>query len=154
MPWHPGRCAELRLADVVVGFAGELHPKVCEHFGLPRGSAAFELDVEVLFEREPAPIAARPVRTFPVALQDLAFITPNEVPAEELRQALLSALGEVCESVRCFDSFSGAQVPSGHRSLAFAVRLRAADHTLSEAEVADLRLAAVRAGEELGASLR
>ncbi|MCC5698703.1 hypothetical protein LH612_36770, partial [Klebsiella pneumoniae] len=34
-PWHPGRCAALKVGDTVVGHAGELHPKVGEAFGLP-----------------------------------------------------------------------------------------------------------------------
>lgn len=154
MPWHPGRCAELRLDGEVVGHAGELHPKVAAHYGLPRGSAAFELDLESIYDGQRDTVAATSVRTFPVALQDLAFITPDAVTAEQLRVALAAALGDACESVRCFDMYRGAHVPAGHRSLAFAVRLRASDRTLTESELAELRLAAVRAGEALGASLR
>ena len=154
MPWHPGRCAEIRVGASVVGYAGELHPKVAERFGLPRGSAAFELDLEPVFEAGGAVVAASGVRAYPVALQDLAFITPDTVAAERLRAALAAALGDACESVRCFDVYRGTHVPEGHRSLAFAVRLRAADRTLSDAELAELRAAAVRAGEHLGAVLR
>lgn len=154
MPWHPGRCAELRVGTVVIGHAGELHPKVAAHFGLPRGAAAFELDLEVLYALDREPVAALAVRTFPVALQDLALITPNAVSAEQMRAAIASALGDACESVRCFDMYSGAHVPEGHRSLAFALRLRAADRTLTEHELAELRAAAILAGESLGATLR
>lgn len=154
LPWHPGRCAELRVGDVVVGHAGELHPKISEHFGLPRGSAAFEIDLEPIFARETDAVAALAIRTFPVALQDLAFITPDAVTVEAMRAALVVALGDACESVRCFDSYSGAHVPEGHRSLAFALRLRAADHTFTDVELTELRAAAVAAGEALGASLR
>lgn len=154
LPWHPGRCAELRVGGALLGHAGELHPKVAERFGLPRGSAAFELDLEVLFALDRAAVVATPVRTFPVALQDLAFITPNAVSAEQLRAALADALGDACESVRCFDMYSGAHVPAGSRSLAFALRLRAADRTLAESELVELRAAAVLAGESLGATLR
>jgi len=153
-PWHPGRCAALRLNDVVVGYAGELHPKVAENFGLPRGSVAFELDLEALYAVEGGAVVATPVRTFPVALQDLAFVTPNSVTAETMRSALAAALGDVCESVRCFDVYSGDQVPAGHRSLAFALRLRAADRTLTEAELAEYREKAVAAGTALGGVLR
>lgn len=154
MPWHPGRCAELSLNGESVGFAGELHPKVADRFGLPRGAAAFEFDLEQLLERGNEAVAAVAVRTFPVALQDLAFITPNAVSAEAMRSALARALGDACESVRCFDTYSGSHVPEGHRSLAFALRLRAADRTLAESELAELRASAVAAGEALGATLR
>ncbi len=153
-PWHPGRCAALLLNGEVIGHAGELHPKVAEHFGLPRGSAAFELDCEPLYAAQGPVASASPVRTFPVALQDLAFVTPNHVTVAALQAAIVAALGDACESVRCFDVFAGAHVPAGSRSLAFALRLRAADRTLSEAELGRLRAAAVAAGTTLGASLR
>ena len=153
-PWHPGRCAELRLNGDPIGYAGELHPKVAEAYGLPRGSVAFELWLEPLYAAEVGAVAAQPVRTFPVALQDLAFITPNDVTVMAMQDAITAALGDICESVRCFDVYSGGQVPAGHRSLAFALRLRAGDRTLSEAELADARERAVAAGAALGGQLR
>src|SRR5699024_3820201 len=56
-PWHPGRCAELRVADTVVGHAGELHPKVVEALELPKRTCAMELDLDALpiVENRPAP---------------------------------------------------------------------------------------------------
>ena len=153
-PWHPGRCAALLLNNEVVGYAGELHPKVADTFGLPRGSAVFELQLEPLYMADAGAVVATPVRTFPVALQDLAFITPNSVTTAEMQRALEAALGDVCESVRCFDVYSGDPVPAGHRSLAFSLRLRAADRTLTEAEIADFREQAVAAGTALGGILR
>ena len=153
-PWHPGRAAAILVGEVVVGHAGELHPKVAEHFGLPRGAAAFELDLEPVYAAAREAVAAQPVRTFPVALQDLAFLIADAVPVATLRDAIVDALGDACESVRCFDEYRGAALPAGHRSLAFALRLRAADRTLTEGELADLRAAAVAAAEALGAALR
>lgn len=153
-PWHPGRCAAIVADGVVVGHAGELHPKVSEAFGLPRGASAFELSLETAYVRPSSAVAAQPVRTYPVALQDLAFLVSDTVPVATLRDAIVTALGDACESVRCFDEYRGAALPEGHRSLAFAVRLRAADRTLTERELADLRAAAVAAASALGATLR
>mgnify|MGYP006277842669 CR=1 FL=1 len=154
MPWHPGRCAALLIDGEVLGYAGELHPKVADAYGLPRGSAAFEIWLEPLYRAGGGAVVAAPVKTFPVALQDLAFITPNAVTVAELQAALEAVLGDVCESVRCFDVYTGEPVPAGHRSLAFALRLRAGDRTLSEVELAEYRERAVAAGVALGGILR
>ena len=58
-PWHPGRCAELSVDGEVVGHAGEVHPSVCQAFGLPKRTVAAEVDLDVLIERavhlRPAP---------------------------------------------------------------------------------------------------
>jgi phenylalanyl-tRNA synthetase beta chain len=147
-PWHPGRCAEVLLGDrgdeSVVGHAGELHPKVCQAYGLPARSAAVELDLDRLIAAGPEMVAASPFSSYPVAKEDVALIVPADVPAAEVETALAEGAGELLESVRLFDLYTGEQIGEGKKSLAFALRFRASDRTLTEAEVADARQAAVQ----------
>jgi phenylalanyl-tRNA synthetase beta chain len=103
----------------------------------------------------PAAAPAPVISTMPVAKEDLAVVVGAEVPAERVRAALLRGGGALLESVRLFDTYEGAQVGEGRRSLAFALRLRAPDRTLSTAEVAEVRAAALAAAQaECGAVLR
>lgn len=156
-PWHPGRCARLSLVDgTVVGHAGELHPKALENLGLPARTVAFEVDLDVLLDAvEAEPFAARPVSTFPAAKEDLALVVEESVPADQVRQALVDGAGDLLEHVELFDVFRGEQLGEGRKSLAFALRLRAADRTLSADEVVEVRRAAVAAAQEqTGATLR
>ncbi|PRC62255.1 hypothetical protein C6A85_04065, partial [Mycobacterium sp. ITM-2017-0098] len=71
------RCAEVLLGDVVVGHAGQLHPSVVERSGLPKGTCAVEIDLDVvpLTERLPAPA----VSPFPAVFQDVALIVADDV---------------------------------------------------------------------------
>ncbi|HEY0637682.1 MAG TPA: phenylalanine--tRNA ligase subunit beta, partial [Pseudonocardiaceae bacterium] len=140
-PWHPGRCARLRVGDWPVGHAGELHPRVVEALGLPRGTCAMELDLDALplQERHPAPT----VSAFPPVLQDVALVVPVEVPAAAVADALRAGAGDLLEDLRLFDVYSGAQVGEGKRSLAFALRFRAPDRTLTAEEAGAARDAAV-----------
>ena len=143
-PWHPGRCAELSVDGKVVGHAGELHPKVCQAFGLPARSSAAELDLEALIAAGPESITAHPFSSYPVAKEDVALIVPAEVAAADVQVALAEGAGELLESVRLFDVYTGEQIGAGKKSLAFALRFRAPDRTLKENEVADARQAAVQ----------
>jgi len=152
-PWHPGRCAVLLVDGLVVGHAGELHPAVLERCGLPKRTCAMELDLDVwpLLERAIAPV----VSPFPPVLQDVALTVASEVPAASVEQALRSGGGELLEDVRLFDVYTGVQLGAGKRSLAFALRFRARDRTLTEAEATAARDAAVAAATEAtGAALR
>jgi phenylalanyl-tRNA synthetase beta chain len=154
-PWHPGRCAELRVGDAVVGHAGELHPRVCAAYGLPPRSVAAEADLDVLMEHavdlRPAPTFS----TYPVAKEDVALVVPDSVTAAEVESALREGAGDLLESIRLFDVYTGDQVAPGHKSLAFALRFRAPDRTLTEQETAGARDAAVaRAGARTGAVQR
>ncbi|MGY1804145.1 phenylalanine--tRNA ligase subunit beta [Blastococcus sp. SYSU D00922] len=152
-PWHPGRCAELLVDGQVVGYAGELHPRVCAALELPPRTSVMELDLDAL------PAAAVPVgppiSAFPPVLLDLALVVRDEVPSAEVAEALREGAGELLESLRLFDVYTGAPVPAGSRSLAFALTLRAPDRTLTSEEATAVRDAAVAAAAaRTGAELR
>ncbi|HYH24481.1 MAG TPA: phenylalanine--tRNA ligase subunit beta, partial [Blastococcus sp.] len=152
-PWHPGRCAELLVGDRVIGHAGEVHPKVCEALGLPARTAVMELDADAL----PAPTVpvALPISTFPPVLLDLAVVVREDVPAADVAAALRAGAGELLESLTLFDVYTGAPVPAGFRSLAYALTLRAPDRTLTGEEAAVVRDAALgMATLRTGARLR
>ncbi|MFS0705077.1 phenylalanine--tRNA ligase subunit beta, partial [Cellulomonas sp. 179-A 9B4 NHS] len=161
-PFHPGRCARLTTADgVLVGHAGELHPQVLVALDLPARAVAFELDLDALLAASPAdPVEAVPVSTFPVAKEDVALVVDASVPAADVLAAVRagavqSPAGDVLEDVRLFDVYTGDQVGEGRRSLAFALRLRAADRTLTADETAAVREAVVaEAHARVGAHLR
>ncbi|MGC5286815.1 phenylalanine--tRNA ligase subunit beta [Micromonospora sp. DT231] len=152
-PWHPGRCAELRVDGAVVGYAGELHPVVAATLELPRRTCAMELDLDAL---PAAPVTPAPtVSGFPPALIDVALVVDDSVPAEQVRRALEAGAGALLEDVRLFDVYSGAQLGAGRRSLAYKLTFRAPDRTLTVEEAVAARDAAVAvAAERLGATLR
>ncbi|RDH13445.1 phenylalanine--tRNA ligase subunit beta, partial [Tsukamurella pulmonis] len=152
-PFHPGRCAEVLVGETVVGHAGELHPAVLERAGLPARTCAVEIDLDAvpLVENLPAPV----VSPFPAVLQDVAVVVDGAVPAEAVRAALADGAGELLEAIALFDVFTGTQVGEGRKSLAFSLRFRAGDRTLTEDEASAARDAAVaNAAERVGAVLR
>jgi phenylalanyl-tRNA synthetase beta chain len=154
-PWHPARCAEIVLGELAIGLAGELHPKVCAAFGLPPRSCAAEIDLDVLFAAAPALAPAPSFSTHPVAKEDVALVVDADVPAAEVEAALRAGAGELLESVRLFDIYAGEQVGEGKKSLAFALRFRSHERTLTEADTSAARDAAVaRAAELTGAVQR
>ena len=128
----------------VIGHAGELHPKVCQAFGLPARSCAVELDLDGLMAASPSSVVAQPFSSYPIAKEDVALIVGAEVAAAEVEAALVEGAGELLESIRLFDLYTGEQIGEGKKSLAFALRFRAADRTLTETEVSAARQAAVQ----------
>ena len=153
-PWHPGRCAELIVGDRVVGFAGELHPRAIAALGLPPRTAAMELDLGPVLAAAPELVLAPTVSPFPVASQDVALVLDAAVPVAEVAAALDAGAGDLLESLRFFDVYTGDQVPPGHRSLAYSLRFRAPDRTLTVAETTAARDAAVaEAARRTGAQL-
>ena len=153
LPWHPGRCAEVLVGDVVVGHAGQLHPAVIERSGLPKGTCAVELNLDAI-PIVPALPAPR-VSPFPAVFQDVSLVVDADVPAQTVADAVRDGAGELLEEVRLFDVYTGPQLGEGRKSLTFALRFRATDRTLTEDEASGARDAAVsRAAEQVGAVLR
>ncbi len=156
-PYHPGRCAELLLDGRRVGLAGELHPRVITSLGLPARTCAGEANLDVLVGVAAAqgPLQAPRVSHFPPASVDVALVVDAGVPAAEVEAALRDGGGELLEALRLFDVFTGPQVGEGKRSLAYTLRLRAVDRTLTDVEVLAARDAAIaEAGHRAGAVLR
>jgi phenylalanyl-tRNA synthetase beta chain len=159
MPWHPGRCAELVVrtddGEQVVGHAGELHPRVVGALGLPARTAAMELDLDALGAAGHDVTAAPRISVYPAATQDVALVVDAAVPAADVEAALREGAGDLLEAIRLFDVYAGEQVDAGKRSLAFALRFRAPDRTLTVEEATAARDAAVAtATARFGAVLR
>lgn len=144
-PFHPGRVAQIRVGvqtgGKVLGYAGELHPQVCQNFGLPPRTCAFELDLDAIEKARPKEaFQLHPVSTFPVAKEDLAFVVSQDVPALKVYNAIVKAGEGLIEELRLFDVFENVeQLGEDRKSLAFALRLRAADHTLTPEEIKEIR---------------
>jgi phenylalanyl-tRNA synthetase beta chain len=152
---HPGRTAELRVGDAVVGVAGELLPALALESDLPRVVAVFELDLDALVELGAYDRQARPIGTLPAATQDLSLVVDAAVPAGDVRDAVAEGAGELLEHIRLVDDYRGQGVAEGSKSLTFALRFRAEDRTLTAAEATEAKLAGLaRAAERFGATLR
>ena len=163
-PWHPGRCAEFSVASAGgigyagadgIGYAGELHPEVCRAFGLPARTAAAEIDLDALIAAAPPTADIATISGFPVAKEDVALIVDDDMPAAEVERALRAGAGPLLESIWLFDLYTGPQVGEGKKSLNYALRFQAPDRTLTDAEAAAARDAAVAvAAERTGAVQR
>ncbi|MGW4426305.1 phenylalanine--tRNA ligase subunit beta [Streptosporangium sp. NPDC004631] len=154
-PWHPGRCAALYAGDVLVGHAGELHPRVAEAYGLPPRTSAMELELTRLERLLPGPAQAPSVSAYPIATQDVALVVDVATPVAAVESALREGAGGLLESIRLFDVYAGAQIGEGRKSLAYSLRFRAPDRTLTVEETTAARDAAVAlAAMRTGARLR
>lgn len=153
--YHPGRGARVIAGGQTVGVVGQIAADTLTAFEAPSPAVALELDLDALVAAPRRDRTFRPLSPFPSSAIDLAFIVDDTVTAGAVTTTLAAAAGDLLEDVRVFDEFRGPQLSEGRRSLAFALRFRAPDHTLTDDEVGRLRdqlIAAVAAAH--GAELR
>ncbi|NLP83618.1 phenylalanine--tRNA ligase subunit beta [Microbacterium sp. CFH 90308] len=152
---HPGRTGLLSVAGAEVGYVGELLPAVAEASDLPGRVVVAELDLDLVLSLAGEKVVAASLSGFPAATQDVSLVVPADVPALDVRAALLEGAGELLESLRLVDDYRGQGVPEGAKSLTFALRFRAPDRTLTAAEATEAKLAGVAAAaDRFGATLR
>jgi phenylalanyl-tRNA synthetase beta chain len=156
---HPGRTAELVVRSGtqsrVVGYAGELLPAFAEEHDLPRVVAVLEVDLDALIDSAPIDIEARVIAGFPAATQDLSLVVAVATPAGEVRAAVVEGAGALLEDARLIDDYRGDGVPSGSKSLTFALRFRSDDRTLTAPEATEAKLAgAALAADRFAAIVR
>lgn len=154
--FHPGRCAELLTADAkVVAVAGELDPSLMQSNDLPRRVAAAEINLTALFDAAPLSIQAQAIGIMPAATQDLTLVVAIDVAAGELLKAIAEGAGSLLEAITLVDDYRGENVDAGKKALTYALRFRAEDKTLTQAEATESRDAAVAlVAKKFGAILR
>lgn len=153
--YHPGRCAAVMLDGNSAGYFGELHPECVERNGLTGRVYVWEMDLTALLDAARTERTYRPLPKYPAVERDLAIVLDKAIPAAKVKEIICREGGACLASAELFDVYEGAQVPAGHRSLAYSLNYRAADRTLTDEEINPLQDAIVKGLErELGAKLR
>ncbi len=136
--YHPGRSGAVRLGPNVLAHFGELHPRVLKALDVEGPLVGCEIFVEAL----PAPRAkanrAKPsLKLSPLqpVTRDFAFVVDDAVRAEDLARAARGAHKQLIADVRVFDTYAGANLGEGKKSIAIAVTLLSYDQTLTDAEI-------------------
>ena len=156
--WHPGRTVALLLDGVEVGIAGQLHPQESDRWDLPDPVVAGELLTEVLLQRADGAVAASggapALVRHPAVVVDVAVVAREDLPAADIALTVRTAAGALLDELWWFDEFRGEQLPAGHRSLAFRLRLQDPERQLSDQDAESVLKAVGAAVEAIGAALR
>jgi phenylalanyl-tRNA synthetase beta chain len=143
---HPTRSARIvGTTGTPIGAVGEVDPEVVAAYDLTGRVGWIHLDLVPLFDEPRRPETAPPVSRYPASDFDLAFVVAESVPAAEVERTLRAAAGDLVEGVALFDVYRSEHFGPGRRSLAYRLRLRAPDRTLTEAELTAERRAAIDA---------
>ncbi len=143
--FDPGRSARVLVGGTETGSVGQVSAAAAAHHGVGAGAMALELDLGLLLGATRRSVLAGSVSRFPSSGVDLAFVVADTVPAGDILRTLQEAGGDLLETVSVFDTFRSDAIGSGRVSIAFSLRFRAPDRTLTDAEVATARQRAIDA---------
>ena len=153
--FHPGRCAAISAGGRPIGVMGQVHPLVCDAYGLESEALYAQLDMAALRALQAPEKTYVALPRFPAVSRDIALVCAADIPVADLEDTITASGGQYLESVALFDVYTGAPIPAGFKSVAFSLTLRAADQTLTEdhaAETVNAILAALK--EKHNAAIR
>ncbi len=151
---HPGKAAQIKVSDKVVGVFGELHPLVKDKFDVGDAPVlAAEFDLDLLRSVSPT-YGIKPVADVPPVLEDIAVILDESVPASQVEALIRQTGGKVLTNVKLFDVYRDEKIGAGKKSLAYSLTYQS-DKTMTDADAAAIRKKIVKRLEhEVGAKLR
>jgi phenylalanyl-tRNA synthetase beta chain len=162
--FHPGRCALLELPRFAsdgeetfspVGVLGEVHPIVQERYDLPQRTYLCEFDLEQLYEAVPRSLTYAPISRHQELTRDLALVVDEQIPAQDVHDAIIESGGELLRSASLFDVYQGEPIPAGKKNLTYSLVYQSQERTLTDAEANTLQDGIIRAlAEKFGAVLR
>ena len=153
--YHPGRCARITVEGVDIGVMGQVHPLVAANYGMDSEVFCAELDLtKMMGMLLPEPTYV-PLPKYPAVSRDLAVVCDEEVTVAQAEKVIAVAAGKLLRDVKLFDIYRGVGVPTGKKSMAFSLELRADDRTLTDSDSEAVTSKVLKALEDqLGATLR
>jgi phenylalanyl-tRNA synthetase beta chain len=153
--YHPGRCAKVTVNGVDVGYVGQVHPLVCQNYGMDMEVYCAELNFSALFEMILPEPTFTPLPKYPAVTRDLALLCDEAITVAQLENCITAAAGKLLKNVTLFDIYRGKGVPEGKKSMAFSLQLRAEDRTLTDEDsVGVVTKVLAKLEAELGVQIR
>ena len=153
--FHPGKTADLYIGKEYIGILGEIHPDVCDNYGVDTSCFMAELNLDKLYALSNLEKNYKPLPKFPSVTRDIAILIDDSILVQDIEEVIVKQGGSILESVKLFDIYKGKQIPEGKKSVAYAIVYRDNNKTLTDNEVNKVHEKILRSLEyKLGAQLR
>lgn len=133
--FHPGRTAKLSIDGEYIGVLGEIHPDVASNYNLKTRVYVAEIDYDIIIDNISLVRTYKELPKYPAMSRDLALVVDEEIMVGEIEAVIRKHGKKLLEDIKLFDVYTGDQIPDGKKSVAYSIRYRASDRTLTDEEV-------------------
>lgn len=146
---HPGRSAVINLNGKNIGIIGSLHPSIAKDVYVA------EINLDKLFENRVSKLKYKEISKYPSIVKDLAFIVKKNITSEEIMKIIKKTGGKLLTNIEVFDVYTGNNVNSDEKSIAYSLTFLDMTKTLNDEEVMNIFNKIITEVEnKLGAKLR
>jgi phenylalanyl-tRNA synthetase beta chain len=153
--YHPGKTASIYVGNELLGVLGEMHPDVAENYGVDENCYLAEINLEVLYKNSKMDRKYKALPKYPAVTRDLAVIIDKNILVKDIEAIIWKQGGRILESIKLFDVYEGKQIAEGKKSVAYSLKYRVPDKTLTDKDVNKVQDKILKTLEyNLGAELR
>ena len=135
LSYHPGRAANICVGkDTIITF-GEIHPIVQENYGIGEKVYLAEIHTDKILKYAAKEKKYTPIPKYPAVERDIAIIVDEEVEVGEIERVISKKCRKVLEELKLFDVYRSEKLGENKKSVAYAIKFRAEDRTLTEDEI-------------------
>lgn len=151
---HPGRQANIIYDDVVIGYLGEVHPDVADHYEIGSKAYVAVIDMPCIMEKADFDVKFKGIAKYPAVTRDLSMVMQKNILVGEVEAVIRKNGGKLLESCELFDVYEGEQIKKGYKSVAYSISFRDQERTLEEKDIT-AQMEKILAGlQKLGIELR
>ncbi|MEG1992346.1 MAG: phenylalanine--tRNA ligase subunit beta [Acetivibrio sp.] len=151
---HPGRQANIIYEGTVIGYLGEVHPEVCDNYGIGTKAYIAVIDLPYVVEKAKFTKKFKAIGRFPGVTRDISMVMKKDILVGQIEEIIRKQGGKLLESYHLFDIYEGAQIKEGYKSVAYTISFRAEDRTLEDKEVSAVMSKILKGLGGLGIELR
>lgn len=151
---HPGRQANILYKGQVMGYLGEVHPQVADHYEIKDRAYVAVIDMPKVTEQTDFGRKYEGIAKYPAVSRDISMVMPKSIMVGQVEEVFDAQGGEYLESYQLFDIYEGAQIKAGYKSVAYSITFRAKDKTLEETDIAPVMKGILKALEAMEIELR
>ena len=151
---HPGRKADIIYDGTVVGYLGEVHPFVCDNYGIETKTYIADIDLPALMPFVSFDIKYTGIAKYPAVTRDISVTVPKDTPVGKIEDCIVKTGKDILESYKLFDIFESEKLGADVKSVAYSMSYRHIDRTLEDKEVNEVMNKLIAELEKIGAKLR
>lgn len=130
---HPKRCAKIYHFEQLLGYAGELHPRISQKLDILGKILLFEIDLSLLINKLHK--KAQNASKYPFIQRDLALVVNKNLGWQQIRDKIVAKSGEILQYIQVFDVYYGDGIDNEEKGMAVRLVFQDKNRTLTDEEV-------------------
>lgn len=150
---HPGRTARVLINDIPAGFIGQVHPSLAKAYDISETYVA-SLDLTVLLGQQPEQVVYTDIPKFQASKRDIALLVNRTVSNQDILDVIEASKVKTLVNTELFDVYTGENVASDKKSLAYTLTFQSADSQLTDEVISAAIAKITKKLQDFGAEIR